>query len=133
VNTYGEDLMGGRRLCRHSADFKATANQECLKPGIAIAAVALVQGLNANMLRNWAIDAEHKPPAPVAAVNTPMPESPSTSTFVSLALPAQTVERLPYEGDSHWRYRHGQTFPLHALAVWSRSRRRLFRGKTSKD
>lgn len=94
MNTYGVDLMGRRRRRRHSAEFKATVIQECLKPGVSIAAVALAHGLNANMLRKWVIDAEHKVPAPVAPVTKPMPESPSmpAPTFVPLALPAPTVE-----------------------------------------
>lgn len=34
--------------------------EECLGPGVSIAAVALAHGLNANMLRKWLIDGEHR-------------------------------------------------------------------------
>jgi len=81
--------MGRRRRRRHSAEFKALVIGECLKPGVSIAAVALAHGLNANMLRKWVIDAEHKGVAPmsaVAAVQVPPP------TFVPLALPAPVVD-----------------------------------------
>jgi hypothetical protein len=47
MNTYGIDLMGRRHRHRHSAEFKAAVIQECHKPGVSIAAVALAHGLNA--------------------------------------------------------------------------------------
>lgn len=93
MNTYGVDLMGRRRRRRHTAQFKAAVIEECLRPGVSIAAVALAYGLNANMLRKWVIDAEHKVivPPPMAA---PAPEPPSMPppTFIPLALPAATVD-----------------------------------------
>jgi len=93
VNTYGVDLMGRRRRRRHSAEFKASVIEECLRPGVSIAAVALAHGLNANMLRKWVIDGEHRlaPPGPTAAVEPEAPPKP-LPTFVPLALPAPAVE-----------------------------------------
>ncbi len=95
MNTYGVDLMGRRRRRRHSAEFKASVIEECLRPGVSIAAVALAHGLNANMLRKWVIDGEHRlsapqsaPPAPAAPELSPMP----APTFVPLALPAPVVD-----------------------------------------
>lgn len=94
MNTYGVDLMGRRRRRRHSAEFKAAVIRECLKPGVSMAAVALAHSLNANMLRKWVIDAEHKIVAPVAAKAAPVPEPPPMPppTFVPLALPAPVVD-----------------------------------------
>ena len=67
MNTYGIDLMGRRRRRRHSSEFKAAVIQECMRPGVSIAAVALAHSLNANMLRKWVIDAENAlPPKPKA-------------------------------------------------------------------
>jgi len=82
--------MGRRRRRRHSAEFKAAVIGECLKPGVSIAAVALAHSLNANMLRKWVIDAEHKGIAPVAAKPAKVAEPPPmpAPTFVPLALPA---------------------------------------------
>lgn len=56
MNTFGVDLMGRRRRRRHTAEFKAAVIEECLKPGVSIAAVALAHSLNANMLRKWVIE-----------------------------------------------------------------------------
>jgi transposase len=38
---------------RHDAQFKAEVIEACLHPGVSVAAVALANGLNANMLRKW--------------------------------------------------------------------------------
>lgn len=93
MNTYGVDLMGRRRRRRHTAQFKAAVIDECLKPGVSIAAVALAHSLNANMLRKWVIDAEHKRIAPSpSAAPEPEPSSIPPPTFIPLALPAPTVD-----------------------------------------
>jgi transposase len=44
---------GRRRRRKHSAEFKAKVVAACRKPGVSIAAVALANGLNANLLRRW--------------------------------------------------------------------------------
>ncbi len=96
MDTYGVDLMGRRRRRRHSAEFKAAVIEECLRPGVSIAAVALAHSLNANMLRKWVIDAEHKgpamKPAPIVAEEAALP----APTFVPLAIKAD-----PVSGDIH--------------------------------
>lgn len=94
MNTYGVDLMGRRRRRRHSAEFKAAVVQECQKPGVSMAAVALAHSLNANMLRKWVLDVEHKAVAPGAAKSAKVAEPPPmpAPTFVPLALPAPVVE-----------------------------------------
>lgn len=65
--------------------------EECLRPGVSIAAVA--HGLNANMLRKWVIDSEHKVVAPAPSV-APASEPPALPppTFIPLALPAPVVD-----------------------------------------
>src|SRR5260370_10507875 len=48
----------GRRRRRHSEEFKARVAQECRRPGVSIASVALANGLNANLLRKWVAEGE---------------------------------------------------------------------------
>lgn len=91
MNAYGVDLMGRRRRRRHTAEFKAAVIEEFLRPGVSIAAVALAHSLNANMLRKWVIDAEHKVMAPLPAVAGEPPSMPPP-TFIPLALPAPAVD-----------------------------------------
>lgn len=87
MNTYGVDLVGRRRRRRHSAEFKATVIQECRKPGVSMAAVALAHGLNATMVRKWVVEAERKT-APGLPVVEPAVSRPVGDGFVPLALPA---------------------------------------------
>jgi len=49
--------QAGRRRGRYSEDFKRQVVTTCLKPGVLTAAVALANGLNANLLRRWVVDA----------------------------------------------------------------------------
>ncbi len=57
---------GRRTHRRHSAEFKVQVVRACRQPGVSIASVALANGLNANMLRRWVVEAERA--APTAGV-----------------------------------------------------------------
>ena len=54
---------GRRRRRTHSAEFKAKVIAACHQPGVSIAAVALANGLNANLLRRWVVSEERAQPA----------------------------------------------------------------------
>jgi len=43
--------QGARRV--HAAEFKAKVLAQCAQPGASIAAVAMANGLNANLVRKW--------------------------------------------------------------------------------
>lgn len=58
MNTSIVELPGRRTRRRHPAEFKRRIVQACQQGGVSIAAVALANGLNANMVRKWVIDAE---------------------------------------------------------------------------
>ncbi|MEO6292777.1 MAG: transposase [Burkholderiaceae bacterium] len=47
----------GRRRGRYSDEFKGQVMAACKQPGVSTAAVALANGLNANLLRRWIADA----------------------------------------------------------------------------
>lgn len=84
------ELDGRRTRRRHSAEFKASVIEACRRPGVSIASIALANGLNANMLRKWVIDAEQrgaqgKPSGSAPVVASPAREVPG---FVPLQLPA---------------------------------------------
>lgn len=84
----------GRSWRRHSAEFKARVIELARQPGVSTAAVALANGLNANMLRRWVREADecapssaHKDAASVPAfVQLPM------SQAVPAALPPVPVQ-----------------------------------------
>lgn len=80
---------GRRRRRRHSAEFKASVVRACLQPGVSIAAVALANGLNANMLRKWVIDTERAASASFEPALLPAPSAADPSPgFIALSLPA---------------------------------------------
>lgn len=87
MNTNGVVLVKGGRIRRrrHSEQFKAQLVAACRRPGVSIAAVALANGLNANLLRRWVAQSEaHSKPlsAPVATVAA----GGAVSTFVPVSM-----------------------------------------------
>ena len=59
MSTIPDQQAGTRRRRRiHSDEFKANAVASCMQPGMSMAAVAMAQGVNANLLRRWVRDAE---------------------------------------------------------------------------
>jgi transposase len=65
---------------RHDAGFKARVIELAQQPQTSVAAVALANGLNANMLRRWVREAE-RPAADEKATAAPVP------LFVQLPMP----------------------------------------------
>jgi transposase len=59
VNTIDQDAVSGRRKRRRYTDeFKAEVVAACQRPGVSVAAIALMHKLNANLLRRWLEKAE---------------------------------------------------------------------------
>jgi transposase len=94
MDTSGIELPSRRTRRRHAPEFREQVVQACRQPGVSIASVALANGLNANMVRKWLVDAEARPAmAPAAGLGEPAPvgdkPAPSASaSFLPLALRA---------------------------------------------
>ncbi|MDE2078634.1 MAG: transposase [Burkholderiales bacterium] len=94
MNTTADQQTGARqRRRKHSDEFKADAVAACMQPGVSIAAIAMVRGVNANLLRRWVQEAELKPANgtghSVAARDVaPAERKPS---FVAVSLPPPTA------------------------------------------
>nr|WP_282598189.1 transposase [Acidovorax sp. JG5] len=74
----------------HSDEFKANAVASCMQPGISMAAVAMANGINANLLRRWVQAAEMRPGSVVPDA-PPAPKRQGAKTpaaFVPMQLPA---------------------------------------------
>lgn len=86
-----------RRRRRHSDAFKAEVIQACRHPGVSIAAVALSNGLNANLVRRWVANAERgvTPVLNPVQVDVAVGSARTTTApaFVPLQLPAPASER----------------------------------------
>lgn len=55
------DSVERRTRRRHSAEFKASVVAACKQPGASVAAVALVNMVNANLARRWIMEHERSP------------------------------------------------------------------------
>ncbi|MCM2330968.1 MAG: transposase [Pseudomonas sagittaria] len=78
---------------RHSPEFRASVIRACQQPGVSMAAVALANGLNANMLRKWVAEAESD--LRVAAPGDHKPTVNPSPAFVPLVL---TAPKAPADG-----------------------------------
>lgn len=107
MNTSQIELPEGRRMRRrHPADFKQGVIQACGQPGVSIAAIALANGLNANMVRKWVSEAQVRQDEPQARRQRPAGSSPAARAadnelaagFVALPVaPAQSVAPICIE------------------------------------
>ena len=75
-------MAAGRCRRKHSDEFKTQAVRACERPGVSMAAVALAHGINANLLRRWAL--RHRTDSVAPAPGSARP------AFVALALSAPT-------------------------------------------
>jgi len=73
-----------RRRRRYSEEFKAEVIRACQHPGISIAAVALANGLNANLLRRWVANAERDVQPMVEATSMINAQPTQTPAFLPL-------------------------------------------------
>jgi transposase len=88
VHTISNEVGAGRRRRRaHSAEFKAQVVAACRSPGVSIAAVAMANGVNANLARRWVVDAERRGAGVLASSGS----SAVPTTFVPLQLPPVEV------------------------------------------
>jgi transposase len=102
---------GRRAHRRHSAEFKAQVIRACRQPGVSVAAVALTNGLNANMLRRWVLDAERAGAMAVSGQGaqgvSAMVATSSRPGFVAVQM-APSPESSP-EPDIHIEFKRGTT------------------------
>ena len=92
MHTISNEVGAGRRRRRaHSAEFKAQVVAACRSPGVSIAAVAMANGVNANLARRWVVDAERRGAGVLASSGS----SAVPTTFVPLQLPP--VEAAPVD------------------------------------
>lgn len=86
----------GRRRGRYSEAFKAQIVAACEEPGVSTAAVALANGLNANLVRRWVSTSRGEVVAPDTAVDADAAGAPkSTPAFVSLPVPSTPTAAQP--------------------------------------
>ena len=90
MNTADDGYIAGRRRRKHSAEFKAKVVAACRQPGVSIAAVALANRLNANLLRRWVVAVEQA--QPIATVSAaPARSTVDNRTFIPIQVERSAV------------------------------------------
>ena len=78
----------GRRRGRYSDEFKARLIEASREPGMSTAAVALANGINANLLRRWITEAEGGEARASERLIEPLPPARVEAPFVRIDAPA---------------------------------------------
>ena len=90
-------LVVGRKRdgrCRYDPLAKQALIHECLKPGVSVARVAMLYGINANLLRTWiAKSVPPHPPGPARAL--PAKALASAAAFVAVQVTAPVAPAAP--------------------------------------
>jgi transposase-like protein len=68
-------LSNGKRL--YTPQFKAWVIEQCGRPGVSLAGLALANGLNANLLRKWVVKHKTATPSPMQARLLPVRIAPT--------------------------------------------------------
>ena len=97
--------METKRVARrkHSAEFRAEVLQACRQEGASIAAIALRNGLNANVIHRWR--RLERQTTEVCVVNRAAVNARVKAEFVHLQLPAQAMPSSA--SDIHMELRRG--------------------------
>ena len=98
------EVQDRRRRRTHSPTFKAQVLQACSLPGVSIAAVALSNGLNANLVRRW-LNARDVSAA--AAVQTTQLSASSSPTGGDRFVAVQLADRPAEAADIRLELRRG--------------------------
>ena len=90
VDTKGTEVAVRTRRRRHTDEFKSSVVAQCSVPGVSIAAVALQNGLNANLLRRWVNESGvgKEPTSQRAMTSADMARTVEVGGFVPVKLPA---------------------------------------------
>ncbi len=96
MNTIEENAPVRRRR-RHSAEFKARVVQDCMQPGVSIAAVALHHRLNANLLRRWVAEQEERDAAAEARELMAAPQAEFIPLQIGEPAPPPTIPDIQIE------------------------------------
>ena len=130
MDTSSVATAGRRQRRRHSPEFKASVIEACRRPGVSIAAIALANGLNANMLRKWVIEAEGL--GAFSETKQRQVVAGAEAQFIALAPPAANVPPSSTQAEIRIEVQRGSTaikvsWPSEAAAACGAWLRELLR------
>ena len=90
----------GRRRARYSDEFRRQVVAACQAPGVSKAAIALANGLNANMLRRWVVESSQSRESQLGPIKPPLLPARVNPDFIPVkfvAAPAVVVADIRIE------------------------------------
>lgn len=109
MNTPNPEIQqpaAGRRHARYSDEFKRQVIAACHAPGVSKAAIALANGLNANMLRRWVVESSQGSDGQLGAIKKPLLPAQVNPDFIPVKFaPAPSVQA----GDIRIELQHAST------------------------
>ena len=99
----------GRRRARYSDEFKRQVIAACLEPGVSTAAIALANGLNANLARRWVAESAKSRDTRLpktAATLAPVHINPA---FIPVKLESEPLSPAVLHADIRIELQHGAT------------------------
>jgi transposase len=118
----------GRRRGRYSAEFKRKVIAACLEPGVSTAAIALANGLNANLARRWVAETSQRGGTGLSKTATTLAPVHTSSAFIPIKFESLPPAPAIVQADIRIELQHGTTtvhvhWPLQAssqCAQWLR-------------
>ncbi|MEN9453139.1 MAG: hypothetical protein RLZZ369_2198 [Pseudomonadota bacterium] len=118
----------GRRRGRYSNDFKRQVVAACLAPGVSTAAIALSNGLNANLVRRWVVQSSPRSDSGRTKTSKALAPVHGNPGFVPVRLDPASPASNTLSADIRIELQHGATtvqihWPLQAssqCAQWLR-------------
>ena len=99
--------QAGRRRGRYSTEFKRKVIAACLEPGVSTAAIALANGLNANLARRWVAEtSQHKDTRSSKAATTLAPGH-ITPAFIPIKFESVPPAPAIVQADIRIELQHG--------------------------
>ncbi|MCK9215803.1 MAG: transposase [Rhodoferax sp.] len=96
MNTPDQEIQQpapGRRHARYSDEFRRQVVAACQAPGVSKAAIALANGLNANMLRRWVVESTRGSERQPCAIKSPLLPVQANPDFIPVNFgPAPSVQ-----------------------------------------
>jgi transposase len=120
--------QAGRRRGRYSDEFRRQVIAACLEPGISTAAVALSNGLNANLVRRWVVASSQRNDTGLSKTATTLAPVHTSPAFIPIKFESVPAASATRQADIRIELQHGATtvhihWPLNAssqCAQWVR-------------
>jgi transposase len=101
--------QAGRRRGRYSDEFKRQVIAACLEPGVSTAAIALANGLNANLARRWVAESAQSRDSGLSKTATTLAPVHTNSAFIPVQFESAPPASAVRQADIRIELQHGTT------------------------